>query len=233
MALENRRIGWGRWTAGLRIMLAAVLLVICARGTMAQVPTGSITGTVQDSQGLPVDGVTVTLTNQDTNATFTSATASSGGYQFEHVDYGVYRVTATKAGFKTGEVSGIKLDASTVYSVKPIVMEVGATTETVVVEGGAELVNTTSAEVTGTVEKQQIDDLPILDRNPLALLGLQAGVANSGPGGSAETTINGQRSSFSNVTLDGINIQDNFIRENALDFTPNLPFISQAQEFTV
>jgi hypothetical protein len=233
MVLENSQTRLARWSAGLRIVLAAALLAICATGAMAQVPTGSVTGTVQDAQGLPVDGVTVTLTNQDTNATLTSVTASSGGYQFEHLDYGQYRVTATKTGFKTGEVSGIKLDASTVYSVKPIVMEVGTTTETVVVEGGAELVNTTSAEVTGTVEKQQIDDLPILDRNPLALLGLQAGVANSGPGGSAETTINGQRSSFSNVTLDGINIQDNFIRENALDFTPNLPFMSQAQEFTV
>jgi Carboxypeptidase regulatory-like domain/TonB dependent receptor len=233
MALETTRIGLRRAANGLRTMLAVALLVICVSGAMAQVPTGSITGTVQDAQGLPVEGVTVTLTNQDTNATFTSVTASSGGYQFEHVDYGVYKVSATKSGFKTGEVSGIKLDASTVYSVKPIAMEVGATTETIVVEGGAELVNTTSAEVTGTVEKKQIDDLPILDRNPLALLGLQAGVANSGPGGTAETTINGQRSSFSNVTLDGINIQDNFIRENALDFTPNLPFLSQAQEFTV
>src|SRR5580704_19397904 len=157
MALANRWIGLRQRAAGLRIMLVAALLVICVSGAMAQVPTGSITGTVQDAQGLPVEGVTVTLTNQDTNATFTSVTASSGGYQFEHVDYGVYKVSATKSGFKTGEVSGIKLDASTVYSVKPIAMEVGATTETILVEGGAELVNTTSAEVTSTVEKQQID----------------------------------------------------------------------------
>ncbi len=221
------------WAGAMGIVLVAALLTICATATIAQVPTGSVTGIVQDSQGLPVEGVTVTLTNQETNATFTSVTGSSGGYQFEHIDYGLYKVSASKTGFKLGEVTGVKLDASTVYSVKPISLEVGSNAETVVVEGGAELVNTTSAEVTGTVEKKQIDDLPILDRNPLALLSLQAGVANSGPGGSAETTINGQRSSFSNVTLDGINIQDNFIRENALDFTPNLPFLSQAQEFTV
>ncbi len=233
MAWKNSRRELGRWVAGLGMVLAAALLAVCATAAMAQVPTGSVTGTVEDSQGLPVENVTVTLTNQETNATLTSVTGTSGGYQFEHIDYGLYRVSASKTGFKLGEVTGIKLDASTVYSVKPITMEVGTNAETVVVEGGAELVNTTSAEVTGTVEKKQIDDLPILDRNPLALLSLQAGVANSGPGGSAETTINGQRSSFSNVTLDGINIQDNFIRENALDFTPNLPFLSQTQEFTV
>jgi hypothetical protein len=221
--------GFAAW----RMVLAVALLVVCASLAGAQVPTGSITGITQDSQGLPVEGVTVTLTNLETNATFTSTTGSSGGYQFEHVDYGLYKVVAKKDGFKTGEVSGIKLDASTAYSVKPILMDVGATTETVVVEGGAELVNTTSAEVTGTVEKQQIDDLPILNRNPMALLGLQAGVSNSGPGGVQATTINGQRSTFANVTIDGINIQDNFIRIGDLDFTPNLPFNSQAQEFTV
>src|SRR5579863_5253411 len=146
-----------RWVGILVIVLAASLpLTICTSVATAQVPTGSITGTVQDSQGLPVDGVTVTLTNQETNATFTSVTGSSGGYQFEHIDYGIYKVTASKTGFKVGEVTGIKLDASTVYSVKPIALELGANTETVVVEGGAELVNTTSAEVTGTVEKKQI-----------------------------------------------------------------------------
>src|SRR5206468_4099050 len=110
---------------------------------------------------------------------------------------------------------------ATEYSVVPIRLEIGSGSESVMVEAGEEVVQTTRAEVTGTVEKKQIDELPILDRNPLALLTLQAGVANSGPGGSSETTINGQRSSFSNLTLDGINIQDNFIRENALDFVPN------------
>jgi hypothetical protein len=229
MAWENSQKQFRRWMAGVGILVVA-LLIVSATDVMAQVPTSSITGTVQDSQGLPVEGVAVTLTNQETNATFTSATGSAGGYQFEHIDFGLYTVTASKAGFKTGEVTGIKLDASTVYSVKPIVLEVGSNAETVMVEGGAELVNTTSAEVTSTVEKQQIDDLPILNRNPMALLELEAGINQNG---ATDTVINGQRSSFSNVTLDGINIQDNFIRTNDLDFLPNLPFNSQAQEFTV
>ena len=130
-------------------------------------------------------------------------------------------------------MNNIKLDAATQYSVPPITLEVGATEESLTVEAGAELVNTTSAEVSSTVEKAQIDSLPILNRNPLALLSLESGVANSGPNGVIETTINGQRTSFSNLTVDGINVQDNFIRENGLDFSPNLPFNSQAQEFTV
>ena len=215
------------------VSLFSVLLLLGAGQAWGQSATGSIVGTVLDSQGLPVDGATVTLTNLGTNFSYTSATGSSGGYQFQSIDYGYYRVSATKVGFKAGVVNNIKLDAATQYSVPPITLEVGATEESVTVEAGAELVNTTSAEVTSTVEKAQIDSLPILNRNPLALLSLESGVANSGPNGVIETTINGQRTSFSNLTVDGINVQDNFIRENGLDFSPNLPFNSQAQEFTV
>ncbi len=214
-------------------MFVLLMLLLCASGAWAQVPTGAINGTVVDQQGLPIEGANVALKNLGTNYEYTSATASSGGYQFSRIDYGLYSVTVTKEGFRQGLVENIKLDASSTYSVPPIKLEVGARTESVVVEGGEELVNTTSMEVGGTVEKKQIDDLPILDRNPLALLSLEAGVANSGPGGLTATTINGQRTSLSNVTLDGINIQDNFIRDNALDFSPNMPLNSQAQEFTV
>ncbi len=222
----------GKSIAILGIFLASLFgSGVC--GLMAQVPTGSIVGTVVDPQGLPVEAASVILTNQGTNYVYNAVTAPNGGYQFRSIDNGVYRVRASKDGFKTAAVENIKLDAATEYSVPPIKLEVGTKLETVTVEGGAEVVNTTNAEQTGTVEKRQIDDLPILDRNPLALLSLQPGVANSGPGGMTETTINGQRSSFSTLTLDGINIQDNFIRDNDLDFSPNLPFLSQTQEFTI
>jgi hypothetical protein len=211
----------------------ALLLLASTSDVLGQSSTGSIVGTVVDVQGLPIKGAAVTLSNLGTNSSYTSTTGTNGGYQFESIDYGYYKVSVALAGFKAGVVNNIKLDAATQYSVPPITLEVGAKEDSVVVEAGAEIVNTTSAEVTSTVEKAQIDSLPILNRNPLALLSLEAGVANSGPNGAIATTINGQRTSFSNVTIDGINVQDNFIRENGLDFSPNLPFNSQAQEFTV
>jgi hypothetical protein len=214
-------------------LVLTLLLLCCASQTPGQSSTGSIVGTVVDVQGLPIKDAIVTLTNLGTNSSYSSTTGTNGGYQFESIDYGYYRVSVAVAGFKAGVVNNIKLDAATQYSVAPIKLEVGATADSVVVEAGAEIVNTTSAEVTSTVEKPQIDSLPILNRNPLALLALEAGVSNSGPNGAISTTINGQRTSFSNVTIDGINVQDNFIRENGLDFSPNLPFSSQAQEFTV
>ena len=217
----------------MRLLAALIMVAACAAVGRSQVPTGSITGTVKDAQGLPVADATVTLTNIQTNKSYTSKTGPAGGYQFERIDYGQYRLMVSKDAFENGEVNNIKLDAATEYSVPPLKLELGAVTETIEVEAGPELVQTTNAQVTGTVEKQQIDELPILDRNALALLGLQAGVSFSLPQKQLPTTINGQRTSFSNMTLDGINIQDNDIRDNDLDFSPNLPFTGQTQEFTI
>jgi hypothetical protein len=220
-------------TSMLAVGTMALLCLAGAANSVAQTPTGSITGTVADAQGLAVEGADVTLTNQQTNYTYKSATSSTGAYQFSSIDYGIYSVKVGKAGFRNGVVENIKLDAATAYTVAPIRLELGVATQSVVVEAGAESVNTTSAEVSSTVERQQIEELPILDRHPLALLQIEAGISmDPNPNGNA-TTIGGQRSSFSNLTLDGINIQDNFIRTNDLDFSPNYPFSSQAQEFTV
>jgi hypothetical protein len=225
------RVYWVVWVA-----VAFIGGLAVAGPVAAQTPTASIVGTVLDPQGLSVEGANVALTNQGTNYTYNTATSSTGAFQFSSIDSGLYRVTVTSASFRVAVVENIKVDTATNYSVPPIKLEVGSAKETITVEAGAEVVNTTDTEVASTVDKKQIEDLPILDRNPLNLLGLEAGVNVSGPSNGNQptaTTINGQRTTYTNMTLDGINIQDNFIRENALDFSPNLPFSSQAQEFTV
>jgi hypothetical protein len=210
-------------------LLVLFSLSVAAVNATAQVPTGTIAGTVRDSQGLSIPDATGTLTNEGTASTQTDKTSSRGAFQFTHINFGVYRVEVSKAGFKISAVNGIKLDASTEYSVPPVVLEVGGIAETISVEAGANMVQTSGAELIDTVERAQIEELPILDRDPLHLLELQAGVSQNRR---AATVINGQRQSFSNITLDGINIQDNFIRSGSLDYTPNYLMMSQVGEFT-
>jgi hypothetical protein len=228
--LNFESLSRAKWTRGL---IVALLCAVFGMAALAQEPTSSVLGTVLDPQGLPVEGANVVLTNLGTNYNYSTTTSSTGAFRFDRLDAGVYRVTVSTANFRAAAVDNIKLDAASNYSVPPIKLEVGPKTETITVEAGAEVVNTTDTEVSSTVEKKQIEDLPILDRQVLNLLGLEAGVNNSGPNGPTSTTINGQRTTYTNLTLDGINIQDNFIRENALDFSPNQPFASQAEEFTV
>jgi hypothetical protein len=214
-----------------RIVYLLVLLSLgfVRKDALAQVPTGTIAGTVNDSQGLSIARATVTLTNQGTANAQTKTTGSRGGFQFTHLNVGSYQIGVSQPGFKNSIVTNIKLDASTEYSVPPIVLNVGAVTDTVTVEAGANLVRTAGAELTDTVERAQIQQLPLLDRDPINLLSLQAGVSRNHR---SETVINGQRQSFSNMTLDGINIQDNYIRSASLDYTPNLLLMSQVGEFT-
>ncbi len=133
-----------------------VLLVLFASGSrlFAQVPTGSILGTVEDAQGLAIGGATVTVTNQGTSKsqTDTKVEAGHGGYQFTHLNSGFYQIEVSKAGFKNWVVASVKLDASTEYSVPPIRLVLGAVTDTVTVEAGANIVRTAGAEITDTVE---------------------------------------------------------------------------------
>jgi hypothetical protein len=218
------------WKISARVLL---LLGVCGMDAFAQVPTGTIEGTVKDAQSLSIPGATVTLTNEGTARTQTATTSSRGGFQFNHLNVGVYKVEVSRTGFKVSVVNGIKLDASTEYSLPPVVLEVGAVNDTIAVEADANLVRTAGAELTDTVERKQIEELPILDRNPMNLLGLQVGVSQTHhASGIPVTVINGQRQSFSDVTLDGINIQDNYVRSGSLDYTPNFLLMSQVGEFT-
>ena len=94
----------------------------------------------------------------------------------------------------------------------------------------ATIVQTTNSEVASNMSRSQIKDLPILNRSPLSLVTALAGVSN---GRAGDSVINGQRTSFTNMTLDGVNIQDNFIRTNAVDFSPNLLLLDQVSEMTI
>lgn len=219
-------------TAGFLFLLALGTLSVASS---AQVPTGTILGTVKDAQGLAIPAATVTLTNQGTSRTQSGKTSARGSYEFTHLNVGLYRIEVSKPGFRNWVETNIKLDASTEYSVPPIRLEVGSVSETVTVEAGANLVRTAGAEIADTVEKEQIEELPLRDRNPLLLLSTQAGTSQNHRNlnsGVDTTVINGQRQSFSNLTLDGINIQDNFVRSESLDYTPNFLFMSQVGEFT-
>ena len=89
---------------------------------------------------------------------------------------------------------------------------------------------TSNAEISQTISMEEIQNLPILDRDPMALIQTQPGVVSNG---NSATVINGLRTSYSDVTLDGINIQDNYIRDNALDYTPNRLLLSQVRQVTL
>jgi hypothetical protein len=211
-----------------------LLAFLCFAGATARVgaqtATGRISGTVLDPTHAAVADAQVIVRSEVSGAATNSITGASGAFSVVDLTAGRYTIEVDVAGFRGHIVSGVKVDVASETSLPPIVLELGEVTDSIEVVAGASQVQTTNAELTSTVTMEQIERLPIIGRNALALIHLQAGVANAG---AHPTVINGQRTSFSNVTLDGINIQDNFIRDNALDFNPNRTLIDQVNEFTI
>ena len=196
----------------------------------AQAPLGSLTGTVRDPQNIAVPGATVHLRNAATDAQQTTTTNTIGVFTFPQLPVGTYRVEVSLQGFRTQTYSDVAVTVGQEYSLS-VQLAVGQLTETVEVRAGQQLVATTTPEVSATVTQQQILDIPLLGRDVTNLIKLQAGVP--GISNRASTSINGGRPTWTQVTLDGINIQDNFIRTNALDFLPNRPTSDNIAEFTI
>ncbi|HWS90017.1 MAG TPA: TonB-dependent receptor [Pyrinomonadaceae bacterium] len=214
--------------------LAVTLLLfgLISVGAFAQSAGGRVNGNVKDVQGAVVAGVTVTLTDIATGRPVTTTTNTEGYFLFPDVRAGMYRVTAEAAGFKKTEVSDVEVNVGQTATVT-VAMEVGAVGETVTVTSSdaQSLVHTENAELSTTVQTQQINDLPLNGRNPLTLAGLQAGV-NSAGAGTRTASVNGLRGTFTNLTWDGININDNFIRTDSF-FGVAAPSVASVAEFTL
>ena len=195
-----------------------------------QSATGRLSGTVLDPSRAAIPGAEVVVRSESTTAAVTIETNAAGGFLAASLFPGLYTVEVSAESFRTHAIEHQKVDVALETSLPPIVLELGVASEVVVVEGGVSQVQTANAEVTSVVTTDQIAELPLIGRDPLSFVRLLAGVANNG---AANTTINGQRTSFSSVTVDGINVQDNFIRSNALDFLTSRTLLDQVAEFTV
>lgn len=196
--------------------------------TFSQTTTGRLNGSVSGPDGV-LPNATITVKDNKTEKEVTATSKEDGNFLFPQLEFGTYTVTIAASGFKTFVANELKIDVGRDYTLNPI-LEIGNVQETVTVTAGADVVTSTTAQVSNTVSPQQILSLPLIDRNPLNLITLQAGTA-SNP--NQNTSINGLRTTFTNITRDGINIQDTFIRTNATDFAPGRPSVDDTGEFTI
>src|SRR5215207_8866631 len=212
-----------------RLTLTALALCLLAVSALAQgSSTGRLVGTISGPDGV-IAGATITVTDVTTGRERTVVANGEGAFTVPQLESGNYTVVISSPGFKGFTANNVKIDVGRDYTLNPT-LEVGQISESVVVTAGADILNATSAELSNTVSPRQIKELPINGRDPLALIQLQPGVASNGQ---TNTSINGQRPSLTNVTRDGINVQDQYIRENASDFSPQRQTVDSISEFTV
>lgn len=201
----------------------------------------SLTGTVVDPTGAAVPNATISITNVGNNQSRETKTTEQGVYLFPQVPPGEYRLLAKKEGFSDVSIQGIRLLVNTPATVNVTFENVGSVATTVEVSAEAVQLNTTDASLGNSFGTKPILQLPFEGRNVAKILSLQAGVSWVGDsdtvnGGVSTATdrggvVNGGRSDQSNVTLDGVDVND---QQTRAAFTSVLRVtLDSVQEFRV
>jgi len=223
---------------GGRLLLGClVLILVGASSAYAQIDTGSILGTVSDSSGARINGATVTLVNEGTNATLATTSGEDGGYKFTPVRIGSYKITVSMQGFQTATTHGVAVNVgqSVVadFSMKP-----GSVSETVEVTTTVPVLQSQDASVGQVVDSKAVNDLPLNGRNFTFLAQLAAGVNTPqadtrGNAASGAFSANGSRPAQNNYLLDGVdNNSDTVDFLNGTNFVV-LPPVDAIDEFKV
>ena len=219
-------------------ILLRMLLLLALSATLAWgQATTSVRGTVTDSSGGAVVGAAVQITNAESKVERSITSGADGGYQFLFLPPGTYTLSVTATGFRRYERTGIELLVNTPATLNAQ-LKVGATVETVTVTTEAPILNLVDASIGNSFDQLQVRQVPLEGRNVPDLLSLQAGVAYTGNRTDLDRdqdtrngSVNGARSDQSNITLDGVDVND---QSNGYAFTSVLPVtLDSVQEFRV
>ena len=209
---------------------SGLLLFLAATSLFAQ-STGRLSGSVADGSGAAVPGASVKVFLPGGNQpVLAGQTTADGLFNFVSIRPTLYDLTVDAPGFLKATLRGVKVDPARETSLPAIKLELPTVSSSIDVQADLANVQTANSEVSTTITNEQVRRLPLIDRDPIALVYVQAGVVYNAR---ADTVINGQRASYTNMTLDGVNIQDNYIRDNAVDYNPNMLLMDQVGEFTV
>ncbi len=211
------------------ILMVGLVLFICQIAVQAQ--TGSISGTVTDQTGAVVPNASVTVKGE-TGQEYSATTNDDGVFTIPGVAAGTstYTVTVTAPNFKTFVTKNVKVDVATPATVNSV-LETGKIEETVVVASGAEILQTETATVGTTISGRQILETPIQSRDALDLVTMLPGTTTTGV--VRTSSINGLPKSALTIQIDGVDVQDNFLKSSDGFFTFIRPRIDNIDEVTV
>jgi len=157
------------------VLLLPALILATVAPAFAQAASASISGTITDSQGGVLPGVTLTVQNAESGVVRTSVSEADGKYRIAGLNPGRYNLTADLTGFQVVAVKDITLQIGQDYA-KDFQLALSALQESVTVTGEAPIVEATKAEVATVVTQEQIATLPVQDRTALSLSLLMPGV---------------------------------------------------------
>lgn len=219
---------------GYFIPVLMALSLFCWRPAYAQDATGRVTGIIYDPSGATIAAAQITVTNVATQISRETTSDATGFYQVLALPVGDYTVSVEHQGFRSATTAASKLEINQTLKID-VKLEVGSTTESVVVEATTGTVETINPTLGSTVSERTVQDMPLNGRNALDLALLQPGVlpadnpANaSGGTGGMQFSVGGGRSDSNTFVLDGG--LNNDLLDNGVVYNPNPDSI---QEFRV
>jgi Carboxypeptidase regulatory-like domain/TonB dependent receptor len=221
------------------LILVCLVALLWPAQAAAQAVSGTILGSVNDGSGAAVAGVKITFTHTQTGLTRFVTSDSEGEYVAPNLPPGVYNISTEAPGFKRLSLDNVRLSVDQKARVD-LKLEVGATTESVTIEGATPLVQTESSDLSGTVNETQIKNLPLNGRNFVQLTRTLPGVQRGIPGAnidgagslawraSASFAANGMRTRDNNFMLDGVDNNEIWLNSVVI-----FPSVDALEEFKV
>ena len=207
----------------MRARIFLVFLLLAAASLSAQTFRGTILGTVTDPSGAVIAAAKVTVKNTGTGLERTTETSADGSYSLPELPIGTYTVTVTQAGFQTFIATGVTVDVATERRVDASLKTGEVSTKVEVAGDLLPQVETTSAELGGTLTADTIANLPVNGRDYTKLVYLNPGVAGSpdqisdSPGSYGTFSMNGSRGRSNNFLLDGTDMNDGYRNDPAIN----------------
>jgi len=200
-----------------KLGLVFLSLALLASSLIAQSNT-SLRGTVTDMTGAVIPGATLTLTNPATQASRSTNTSEDGSYAFPQITPGLYELTASATGFNDVVISDLRLLVNQPATQNVTFEKIGTVAETISVTADTVQLNTTDASLGNAMGTKPVIELPFNARNVVGLLSLQPGVLyvqedeNRATNDPRSGNVNGARNDQSNITLDGVDVNDQINR---------------------
>jgi outer membrane receptor protein involved in Fe transport len=245
MGRTTSRIRFPKWQGSLRqrMLVAATVLCLIPIALAQTSTTGAVKGEITDPQGRTVPNADVRATNQQTHEVRAVKTGQDGSYVVPLLPPGDYQIDVEAGGFARATLTGVVI-VVTETNVQNVPLKVGAATISVEVKVQAPLVETSTNALGDVVSGEQVESLPLVNRNFTQIMTLSAGVVASvtdstelgrGSGGVIPTAegqgenINGARASDINFRMDGVDVND----YDASGFGVPIPNPDTIQEFKV
>jgi hypothetical protein len=194
------------------ILTAGALAVAASVPAAAQQGTAELRGRILDQQSAGMPGVTIVAKNEATGMFRQSVSGPDGSYFMSALTPGSYEIVAQLSGFKKYERKGIRLEVGKTTSLD-VQLEVGGLEEAVTVTAESPLVDVTSKEIGGSVQTQELNDVPSINRNFTTYLTLLPGITgtiSTDSFGADSVSVNGQNVRNVNFTFDGAGNNDTF-----------------------